>query len=196
MQIAADIATRTNSRSQLAEPAASAGMLSLSLAELLRELAGVITQLSPEQYAKRCGETFFNGTIGGHVRHCLDHIRAILDGFSIGVVDYDHRERGTLIESDPYAARDEIRRLRRLAEDLAHVEASVPVRVAIMPTRDGERVDLLSTLGRELAFVLSHTIHHNAMIKGMAVALGLSLPQTFGYAPSTLAHRSEDVCAR
>lgn len=196
MQIAADIATRTDLRSQLAEPAASAGVLSLPLAELLRELTGVITQLSPEQYTRRCGETFFNGTIGGHVRHCLDHIRAILDGFSIGVVDYDHRERGTHIESDPYAARDEIRRLRRLAEDLSHVETSVPVRVAIMPTRDGERVDLLSTLGRELAFVLSHTIHHNAMIKGMAVTLGLSLPQTFGYAPSTLAHRSEDACAR
>ncbi|MGH7243591.1 MAG: DinB family protein [Phycisphaerales bacterium] len=187
-----------DSRFRSAEPATTAGVLALPVTELLRELAGVVAQLSPAQYTRRCGETFFNGNIGGHVRHCLDHIRAILDGFSIGVVDYDHRERGTNIESDPFAARDEIRRLRRLAEDLAQVEAAAPVRVAILPTRDGQSVNLKSTLGRELAFVLSHTIHHNAMIKGMAVALGLSLPQTFGYAPSTLSHldQSEDACAR
>lgn len=187
-----------DSRFRPAEPAASAGVLSLPVIELLRELAGVVAQLSPAQYTQRCGETFFNGNIGGHVRHCLDHIRAILDGFSVGVVDYDHRERGTSIESDPFAARDEIRRLRRLAEDLAQVEAAAPVRVAILPTRDGQSVNLMSTLGRELAFVLSHTIHHNAMIKGMAVALGLQLPQAFGYAPATLAHfdHSEETCAQ
>ncbi|MBL8874609.1 MAG: DinB family protein [Phycisphaerae bacterium] len=185
-------------RSRTPHSPQTASVLSLPVVELLRELAGVIAQLSPAQYTERCGESFFNGNIGGHVRHCLDHIRAVLDGFASGVVDYDHRERGTNIESDPAAARDEIRRLRRLAEDLAHVEAQAPLHVAILPTRDGQSVNLLSTLGRELAFVLSHTIHHNAMIKGMAVALGLQLPQAFGYAPATLAHfdHSEETCAQ
>lgn len=186
------------SRCGSAEAVGSAGILSLPLAELLRELAGVVAQLNPAQYNERCGETFFNGNIGGHVRHCLDHIRAILDGFPVGLVDYDHRERGTSIETDPFAARDEIRRLRRLAEDLAQIEDEAPVRVAVLPTRDGQSVTLLSTLGRELAFVLSHTIHHNATIKGMALALRVALPPSFGYAPSTLAHlaHSEEACAR
>ena len=35
--------------------------------------------------------------------------------------------------------------------------------------RDGESIALESTLARELAFVLSHTIHHNATIRGMVV---------------------------
>lgn len=194
------IATPTISRSEdsrcpVSELAAGADELSLPVIELLRELASVITLLSPEQYTRRCGQAFFNGTIGGHVRHCLDHIRAVLDGFAGGVIDYDHRERGTNIESDPSAARDEIRRLRRLAEQLTRVAADTHVRVEVMPTREGRSVAISSSLGRELAFVLSHTIHHNAMIKGMAVSLGAVLPPSFGYAPSTLSHIEGEACA-
>jgi uncharacterized damage-inducible protein DinB len=164
---------------------------------LHREQAGVVSQLSPAQYTQRLGEQYFNGNIGGHVRHCLDHVRALLDGFPLGRVDYDHRERGTAVENDPLAARDEIRRLRRLASDQIDVPSAAPVRVSVMPTRDGHSVELVSTFGRELAFVLSHTIHHHATIKGMASALGVTLPRTFGYAPSTLSHieHSEEECA-
>jgi len=172
--------------------------LSQPLAELLRELAGVVSQLSASQYTERCGLAFSNGAIGGHVRHCLDHIRALLDGYSAGIVDYDHRARGTNIETDPNSARDEIRRLRRIADDLAVVSADTPLQVAVIPTRDGASLELRSTLGRELSFVLSHTIHHNAMIKGMALHLGIALPSAFGYAPSTLAHleSTEQECAQ
>ena len=45
-----------------------------------------------------------------------------------------------------------------------------------------------STVGRELAYVLSHTIHHNAIIGSMVKALGGVLPERFGYAPSTVRH--------
>jgi len=176
----------------------SAQPLSEPLVELLRELAGVVSQLSPAQYTARCGPAFSNGAIGGHVRHCLDHIRALLDGLPTGLIDYDHRARGTDIEADPNSARDEIRRLRRIGGELSVVSSGAPLRVAVMPTRDGESLELRSTLGRELSFVLSHTIHHNAMIKGMAVHLGVELPGAFGYAPSTLAHleHTEQKCAR
>lgn len=170
--------SRTDSARVLAEPVVA----------LLRELAGVVAQLTPEQYTRRGDEVFFKGTIGGHVRHCLDHARSLLDGIDPGLVDYDHRVRGTTIETDPLAARDEIRRLRLLAEGACVMNAAMPLRVAVMPTREGIAVELDSTLGRELAFVLSHTIHHNATIKGMAVAMGVELPKGFGYAPSTLAH--------
>lgn len=173
--------------------AGSAAVVAQPVVALLRELAGVVAQLSPEQYVRRADDVFFKGTVGGHVRHCLDHARALLDGMEAGLIDYDHRARGTVIESDPLAARDEIRRLRHLAEAAATRPASTALRVAIMPTRDGEAVELESTLGRELAFVLSHTIHHNATIKGMAVAMGVPLPQAFGYAPSTLAHQDKST---
>jgi hypothetical protein len=46
-----------------------------------------------------------------------------------------------------------------------------------------------------LAFVLSHTIHHNAIIGVMANTLDIPLPARFGYAPSTIAHQEKVACA-
>jgi hypothetical protein len=51
-------------------------------------------------------------------------------------------------------------------------------------------------VGRELAFVLSHTVHHNALIAVMALTLGVSIPDRFGYAPSTIAHLEKVACAQ
>lgn len=168
----------------------SAGLLANPVVDLLRELAGVVAALTAAQYTHRADDAFFKGTIGGHVRHCLDHIRALALGVSGDVVEYDRRLRGTDIERDPIAAREEIRRLRRAIADVAALPLDQPLTVRVLPTQHGEPTDLRSTLGRELAFVLSHTIHHNATIKGMAVDLGVTLPGSFGYAPATLAHKS------
>jgi uncharacterized damage-inducible protein DinB len=57
-------------------------------------------------------------------------------------------------------------------------------------------VEVETSVGRELAFVLSHTIHHNALIGVMAMLLGAPLPDRFGYAPSTIAHLEKRSCAR
>jgi uncharacterized damage-inducible protein DinB len=53
---------------------------------------------------------------------------------------------------------------------------------------DAEPVEVDTSIGRELAYVLSHTIHHNAIIGAMVKTLGGALPQRFGYAPSTIRH--------
>jgi hypothetical protein len=53
-----------------------------------------------------------------------------------------------------------------------------------------------TTVGRELAFVLSHTVNHNALIAVMALTLGVPVPDRFGYAPSTIAHLEEVTCVR
>jgi uncharacterized damage-inducible protein DinB len=42
-----------------------------------------------------------------------------------------------------------------------------------------------SSVGRELAFVVSHTIHHCAVIALLLRDLGVAVPPRFGYAPST-----------
>ena len=55
---------------------------------------------------------------------------------------------------------------------------------------------LPSTHARELAFVFSHTIHHNAIIGTIARAIGVELPSNFGTAPSTIAYRNQSECAR
>ena len=50
-----------------------------------------------------------------------------------------------------------------------------------------------STVGRELAYLLSHTIHHYALIRLLAYDHGVRLDAEFGVAPSTLKHRDQDA---
>jgi len=75
-------------------------------------------------------------------------------------------------------------RSRRTAKQPAMVSSCLP------PT------EVETTAGRELAFVLSHTIHHNALIDVMARTLGVPVPDRFGYAPSTIAHLEKAACVR
>ena len=169
------------------------------LSRSLRELRTLLSGLTPAQYGARAGDLFADGTIGGHVRHCLDHARALCDAGRNGIVDYDHRTRGTSIETDPAAAGAEIERLIVLIEGLSTVDPDHPLGVSVMTSREGESVMLRSSLARELAFVLSHTIHHNAIIRGIALSQGRAVPDSFGFAPSTLAHRDASGgtgCAR
>jgi len=46
-------------------------------------------------------------SIGGHVRHSLDHFRFLVDAEE-KCVDYDTRNRGTTVETDPAVAAAEI----------------------------------------------------------------------------------------
>jgi len=60
-----------------------------------------------------------------------------------------------------------------------------PVRVTSIVSPSGDAVTGWSTLARELAFVVSHTIHHQAII-GLLLALhGRTVPERFGHSPST-----------
>ena len=53
-----------------------------------------------------------------------------------------------------------------------------------------------SSVRRELLFLLSHTVHHNALVKELLRARGHALADDFGVAPSTLEHRARLACAR
>ena len=60
----------------------------------------------------------------------------------------------------------------------------------------GNDAVVFATPGRELGFVLSHTVHHNALIAVIAAAVGAAVPPGFGYAPATVAHHRSRACAR
>ncbi len=49
------------------------------------------------------------------------------------------------------------------------------------------RPETSSTLGRELIFLLSHAVHHFALMKLIAETMGFGTDDTFGVMPSTLA---------
>jgi uncharacterized damage-inducible protein DinB len=154
--------------------------------QVLQQVREVLTLIDDEQYV-RDPVGVFDCSIGGQVRHVLDHARAFLSAAETGALDYDERERGTDVESQRGVAINEIdelcRRLDRL--DTGRLDATVDMRV-LLSSADVP-VHVCTTLGRELAFVLSHTVHHNAMIAAMVKTLGVECPAFFGYAPATIA---------
>jgi len=185
------MSSRSVSSAQLRNP------YTVPLVRLLDELSELVTSLSDPQFVQK-PVGVVPSSVGAHVRHCLDHVQALLQSLRSGTLDYDRRERGTSVESN---RRDAIERIELLACELSHLELAAcekPLQVSLMMTVDGLPVLATSSVGRELAFVLSHTIHHNAIIGAMVKTLGAPLPEQFGYAPSTLASlgQTETACVR
>lgn len=144
--------------------------------------------LSVDEYRKRHPHAF-NASIGGHYRHCLDHFVSLVKARDTGCVDYDGRERNPRIETDPdYAlavTRDLRRSLRSLDDD--DLRDAVPVRCSVSYEANDEP-PFGSTLGRELAYAITHAIHHFALVAFLARQSGIPLPDHFGLAPSTAKH--------
>jgi len=53
-----------------------------------------------------------------------------------------------------------------------------------------------SSVCREVAFVISHTIHHNAIVAQLLAGRNLALDARFGVAPSTPMPTGVIACAR
>jgi uncharacterized damage-inducible protein DinB len=167
----------------------------LPLVAVLGQLGTLVDSLTDEQYRTK-PVAVVSSNVGGHVRHCLDHIDALLAGVERGALDYDRRQRGTEVETSRQAALDAIRRLERRLHAFPRNAEARPLRLSVLVSGDRPAVEVTSSVGRELAFVLSHTIHHNALIAVVARALGAPVPERFGYAPSTIAHLEEARCVR
>lgn len=182
--------------SSAGQPSASCAMIADALLECLAALQRAIEPLPPGEYIRPAGDAFMGATVGGHVRHCLDHVAAIVDGWATRTLEYDRRARGTPVETDSRAAAAEGARLARGLRELRDHPVGAPLEVVLIvrPGEPAQRVG--STLGRELAFALSHTIHHQATIRGVMTLRGHELSGPFGLAPATIAHQGTAPCAR
>lgn len=159
-----------------------------ALERALEELATVVAALSPEAYRTRVFPSA-SGSIGEHVRHCLDHVSALVCADPSSYLSYDRRDRGTPVETDAAHALRCIQLLRiKVAVGRWSARLDDPICVVSTLERGGAPLTSMSTLARELAFVLNHTIHHQAIIGLLASHQGSSLPDGFGYAPSTPRH--------
>jgi len=157
------------------------------LITLLRELATHIETIGEELYQRECTPAD-SGCVGGHVRHTLDHIRLFLDGLEQGLIDYDRRDRGVPIESDPHAALSHIEELIDRLSSLAF-QSGRTLRLRALLQSDLGPFDLETSPEREIAFLISHTIHHNALIASMVRRMGGHVAESFGFAPATIAYQ-------
>jgi uncharacterized damage-inducible protein DinB len=166
-----------------------------ALVAVLHQLEDLLDALTDEQYTRK-PVGVVSSNVGGHVRHCLDHIDTLLSALEHGSIDYDQRQRGTEIETSRVAALAAVRRQMNELRLFPANSANWPLRLTAIVSSALPPVEADTSVGRELTFVLSHTIHHNALIGVMVKTLGVALPPVFGYAPSTIAHLEGRSCAR
>lgn len=163
--------------------------------ETLSQGETLLAEISDAEYTRKI-PVAFNASIGGHYRHCLDHFRSLLAGAESGDLNYDHRERGTLIENDRFAALNATRELREGYKKLNRACLCRPLAVTCRTSysTSGSQVSP-STVGREIMYAVAHAVHHYALIGIMGGIMGLRLPPGFGVAPSTLKHQEETAKA-
>jgi hypothetical protein len=161
--------------------------------ETLRQGEVLLAEINDENYTRKI-PVVFNASIGGHYRHCLDHFRSLLDAAGAGDLNYDHRERGTLVETDRFAALNATRELREGYENMNTGVLSRQLAVTCKTSyfTSGSQHSP-STVGREIMYSVAHAVHHYALIGVMAGIMGMPVPAGLGVAPSTLKHQRESA---
>ena len=140
----------------------------------------------------------FGQRLGPHLRHILEHYTALFEALierEVGrssTVDYDSRPRNRMVETDPASARSSIEATLRTLLDLKacfphDVDLPLMAKFATGPL-GASSLTVLTSLGRELLFLESHTIHHFALLAKYARRLGVELSADFGKAPATIAY--------
>lgn len=143
----------------------------------------LIKRLDDLTFRRRANGT---GSIGEQLRHNIDVVNSFLNGVDIGRIDYTKRERDARNETDRrFAIQSFERSIERLQATQRYVlNGSVSVR-----SEAGGRPWLPSSVYREMEYVLSHAIHHHALIREKLAGFGLELNKNFGVAPSTAEYR-------
>jgi hypothetical protein len=157
--------------------------------ELLRQGFDLLGGLDAELYA-RAADGRGRSSIGSHFRHCLDFFASFLAGVEIGRVDYCARERSEMVARHLPAAAERVERVVSALQALSYADAHAPLFVRAEGAADAAdpAAWTRSSLGRELQALLSHTVHHYAIIATILRLEGIEPGDEFGVAPSTLAH--------
>ena len=160
--------------------------------ENLQEIRLVIQQLSNEQYTHHA-RMLSGATIGEHVRHILEFYQSVLNGLNTKIINYDNRQRNLSIENEREFA---IQKIDLICTELTLIMEDEPlILVGNFSSEEGIDSQINTTLYREMAYCLEHSIHHQALIKvGLMELNCLSyIDDTFGLAPATIRYKKVAV---
>ena len=128
-----------------------------------------------------------DSSIGQHVRHILDHYLALQCGYESNYIDYNSRNRNSIIESDSDAALQLIHEICIWMQQLPSADKSLSINTEISSCQT-ESILVTSNLTREFCYLLNHSIHHLAYIKLLAKNWNVSFAHELGLAPSTASY--------
>ena len=158
--------------------------------EKLEEINELTSALSSELYKKKF-KYLSEATIGQHVRHILEFYIEFENGLTSKFINYDKRKRNLNLETNlSYCAKE----IARIIEFINTINKDEACAVAVNYSDASEDILLKSSIYRELAFLVEHTVHHMAIFKPALIIENLSISDTFGLAASTKKHRN--TCAQ
>lgn len=153
-----------------------------------------LSKISKDIYTQPL-ELFSGSSLGQHTRHWIEFFQCLIDQCTDDkALCYDQRKRDLSLETQPEQALNALEIMEKALEKIPSLDGIV----LMSEMSDGTKVQLPTSLGRELWFVVEHAVHHLALIK---IGLNLqypewSLPEHFGMATSTLKHQSSQVLAK
>ena len=153
---------------------------------VLRQGVEVIESAGDRLYSNPKPPLLKNG-VGSHFRHCIDFYNSFLSSLGTGKINYAVRKRNPVVEISGSRATLEIEAIIKGLKRLSIADCQKQVQVTVEDSSlllDSSR----STVARELQHLLSHTVHHYAIIALALRLQGFEPPDEFGVAPSTLAH--------
>ncbi|OXA81328.1 hypothetical protein SAMN05444397_10381 [Flavobacterium aquidurense] len=161
-------------------------MLLKSIRHSLDELIYLLDQLSDQDYARSC-PALSNATIGEHIRHILEMFQCLENSYDFGILNYDNRERNTLIQTETEFAKQSIVAIKmglKSENKIIYLEQVI----------DGINIRIQSNYYRELLYNLEHCIHHQALIKVAVLQVeNVLVDENFGVARSTIEYRKQCV---
>lgn len=152
----------------------------------------LLSHVGDELYTKN-NTTYSKSGIGRHFRHIIEHYFSFLETDGL-LIDYDARERNLRLETDRQLMIDRleyvISGLQKIGDDPQLLDKAIKVR---SNEGIGEENSPFSesTYRRELQFLISHTVHHYALIGLILQTMGYIPDESFGVAPSTLKYELE-----
>lgn len=162
----------------------------------LEQARALVASLSREQFTHTHPPLYKNG-LGPHLRHCLDHYELFSTGLAKGMVDYDQRQRRETQQAEPEAMLTWIGEQSGLLRNLCVDDLATPLKVKMDCGSEMSDPWSDSSVLRELQFLISHTVHHFALIAMILHDQNLPVPAGFGVAPSTLKYEADHAtCAR
>ena len=157
--------------------------------QVLEQGLALLERIDDGLYAGTGGLPIQSG-VGGHFRHCIDFYQSFLAGVASGRIDYERREREALVERDRAFAATKLRII--ISELLSlHVDGDAHLLVSLEGETDESEDSsrwCSSTVARELQSLLSHMVHHYALVALTLRLQGFEPGEEFGVAPSTLKH--------
>ncbi len=130
-----------------------------------------------------------SSSVGAHVRHILDRFNSVFAGLQDGYIDYDARKRDKSIENSLDTAKFALATVGRRIRDVDVSDAlGSIVTVSESVHHQLSAVSSSSTVDRELMGLVTHSIHHLAIIALIAKNYGYQMNEDFGKAPSTIVY--------